>query len=339
MAIRNYDKITERELADVVDFKLNYLANNKLSQNITVGGNHGAFKDGEILVTGTRVHDVIQGILNPDFKRPYKFPTLELTGVEENIEVGNIVPISIVPVFTQNDAGPLTRFLLERSVAGGDFVTIFDTDHIELYTEPEVSITDNPNIISFRATVWFEEGNVKYENGQEVEGHIEAGTVSTQLVISGIRKCFYGAESGIKFPVENGTQVRTLPQSTNINGVIPISIPSGTSRITLAYPAYIRDVQKIISKKLGYDIKEVFEKTNIRVEGFNGYNDIYYKVYTYIPDTSYPSDDVYTFYITEESNVEGTTIPQDEQALVSLIEMTDKLVTVEEKMKKAVFMK
>ena len=299
MAIRNYDKITERELADVVDFKLNYLGNNKLSQNITVNGNHGAFKDGEILVTGTRVHDVIQGILNPDFKRPYKFPTLELTGIEETIEVGTSTSISIVPVFTQNDAGPLTRFVLERSVVGGDYVVLFDSDHIELYTEPSVSIIDNHNILAFRATAWFEEGNVKYENGQTVEGHIEAGSVTTEIIISGIRKCFYGAESGIKFSVENGTQVRALPQATNISNIINIDIPEGTSRITLAYPAYMKDIDEIVSKKLGYDVKEVFEKTNIRVEGVNGYNDIDYKVYTYIPDASYPSDDVYTFYIAE----------------------------------------
>ena len=338
MAIRNNDKITERELADVVDFKLNYLANNKLSQNITVNGNHGAFKDGEILVTGTRVHDVIQGILNPDFKRPYKFPTLELTGVEENIEVGSSMSISIVPVFTQNDAGALTRFVLERSVAGGDFVVLYDTDHIELYTEPTVSITDNSNILAFKATVWFEEGPVKYENGQAIEGRIEAGAVTTQVVISGIRKCFYGAESGIKFPVENGMQVRAL-ESTDIKSVMSINIPEGTSRITLAYPAYVKDVDRIVSKKLGYDIKEVFEKSNIRVEGVNGYNDIYYKVYTYIPDASYPSDDIYTFYITDNTIPEGSTIKQDDDALISLIEVNDKLLTVEEKVKTAVFLK
>lgn len=297
MAIRNYDKITERELADVVDYKLNYLANNKLSENMSVSGNHGAFTDGEILVKGTRVHDVIQGILNPNFKRNYKLPVLELTGVEENIEVGTVGPVSVIPVFTQNDAGPLTRFVLERSLSGGNYVTLFDTDHIEIYTEPNVSITDNKNILSFRATAWFDEGKVKYENGKELEGHIEAGSVTTELIISGVRKCFCGAESGITFPVETGDQIRALPQSVGISSVITINIPTGTSRITLAYPSYIGDINRIESRKLGYDVKEVFEQNNIRVKGINGYSDIDYKVYTYIPDTSYPSDDDYLFYI------------------------------------------
>ena len=299
MAIRPQDKVSERELNDVVNDKLNYLGNLKLKENIMVRGQHGAFQDGEVLVVGTRVHDLLQGLLDDTFERPYTFPTLELTGVGENIEVGNTVSIALVPVFTQNDAGPLTRFVLERSVAGGDFVTLYDTDHIVTHTEPSVEIIDSPNIISFRATAWFEEGKIKYSNGEEIEGHIEAGSISTRLTISGIRKCFYGAEAGITFPVETGDQVRALPESTTFgveNGsIVPLTIEPGTTRITFAYPAYVRDIQKITSKKLGYDIKDVFEKSSLRVKGYNGYQDIEYKVYTYIPDTGYPSDDIYTF--------------------------------------------
>lgn len=301
MAIRNGSKITERELSDIVDFKLNYLGNNRLSQNMSVSGDHGAFKNGEVLVSGTRVHDVIQGILNPNFKRSYKFPTLKLTGVEENIEVGSIAPISILPVFTQNDAGPLTRILLERSIDNGDFVTLYDSDKIKVHTQSNLSVIDKSNILSFRATVWFEEGKYKYLNGEKIEGKIDAGYITDQLTISGIRKCFYGAESDVRFIVENSEQVRALPNST-LNELqdgdsISIEIPTGTNRITLAYPAYVRDIQKITSEKLGYDVKEVFEKTSVRVKGNNGYTDIEYKVYTYIPDIGYPSGDIYTFEV------------------------------------------
>lgn len=299
MALRPQDKVTERELSDVVVDKLNYLGNLKLSENIKVRGQHGAFKDGEIVTKGSRVHDVLQGILDDTYERPYTFPTLELTGVGENIEVGNTVSITLVPVFTHNDAGPLTRFKLERSVSGGDFITLYDTDHIVTHTEPSVSIIDSPNILSFRATAWFEEGPIKYSNGEEIEGHIEAGSISTRLIISGIRKCFYGAEAGITFPVESGDQVRALPESTTFGveegSIVPITIQTGTTRITMAYPAYVRDPQKVLSKKLGYDIKDIFEKTTLRVKGYNGYQDIEYKVFTYIPDTGYPSDDIYTF--------------------------------------------
>ena len=299
MALRPQDKVTERELSDIVVDKLNYLGNLKLTTNIEVRGQHGIFQDGEIIGKGTRVHDIIQGILDDTFERPYKFPTLELTGIDENIEVGNTLSITIIPVFTQNDAGKLTRFKLERSISGGDFVTLYESDTITPYTEPTVTIVDNPNILSFRATAWFEEGKIKYSNGEEIDGHIEVGSVSTRLIIAGIRKCFYGAESGIANPVKNSDEVRALPESTTFGveegSIVSIIINPGTTRITFAYPAYVRDPQKILSKKLGYDIKDVFEKSSIRVRGYNGYTDIEYKVFTYIPDVSYPSDDIYTF--------------------------------------------
>ena len=302
MAIRPLDKITERELADEVDFKLNYLGDNKLSENIIVSGQHGAFDDGEVLVRGTRVHDVIQGMLDASFQRPYKFPVLQLTGIEKNIEVGITTPITIVPVFTQNDAGPLTRIKFERSEGGKDFVTVYDSDRISIYSEPfDVYIEDNPNILSYRATVWFEEGPIKYSNGEEIEGHIEAGSVTTRLTISGIRKCFYGAEPILSLPVETSTDVRNLPESTTFGvkdgSIIPVNIPTGTRRITFAYPSYVRELRRITSKKLGYDIKDVFEETKILVSGYNGFVPIEYRVYTYIPDTGYPSDDIYTFEI------------------------------------------
>lgn len=338
MASRNANKITERELADSVDLKLNYLENKKLSENITVKGDcHGTFVNGEIITKGTRIHDVIKGMLDDTYEFPYKFPTLELSGAESNIEVGNVVSMTIEPKYNQNDAGPIKRFMLERSKNGGDFVVLYDTDYLVTHTEPSITITDSVDIISFRATVWFEEGQIKYDKGQKIEGHVEAGDISTVLTISGVRKCFYGAESGIRVPVQNSVQVRNLPNSTvfDIDGaVITMDIPANTSRITIAYPAYIRDVQKITSKKLGYDIKDVFEVSNIRVKGDNNYNDISYKVYTYIPDKAYPSDDVYTIHIADGNDkVIGT------ESLVSLIDMSNKLADMEERLSHAVYYK
>ena len=142
MTSRNKNKITERELANEVDLKLNYLANKKLSENITVKGDcHGAFSNGEIITKGTRIHDIIRGILDDSFEIPYTFPTLELVGVGKNIEVGDKVTFTLTPIFNQNDAGPLRRFTLERSVAGGNFAMLYDTDHIVNHTETSVSIT------------------------------------------------------------------------------------------------------------------------------------------------------------------------------------------------------
>lgn len=345
MALRPQDKVTERELSDVVVDKLNYLGNLKLSENIEVGGDHGAFKDGEILTKGTRVHDVIQGILNDNYHRIYEFPTLELTGSDKNIEVGSSLSMTIVPVFTQNDAGPLTRFKLERSVSGGDYVTLYDTDHIMTYTEESVSVIDANNILAFKATAWFDKGDVKVINGEEISGSIEAGSISTELVISGARRCFYGAESGVTFAVEDSNQVRALPLSITFDNnritYIPLEVKAGTTRITFAYPSFANDPDRIISKKLGYDVKDVFEKNTIRVKGANGYTDIIYKVFTYIPDTPYPSDDLYTLYTYPKA-----TDTQDEQlsedynsVLKNLAALQEQQEEIQNKLMNAVYYK
>lgn len=296
MAIRPQDKITERELADAVDFKLNYLGNYKTSETITVNGQHGALQDGEVLPTGTRLYDIIQAMLDKDYERPYKYPTFKLTGIEEKLEVGTNGNYTITPVFEKNDAGELTRFKLEKfSPSKNKFETLKDGESLVSYTQ-DINIEDN-TVLVFKGTVWFKQGNIKVVNEESVPGYIEEGSLSDILIISGVRKCFYGTDNEV-LPVKESSDVRKLTSIIVEDGdVVSVDIPTETRRITFALPIYINEPKRIVSKKLGYDIKNVFEKSIVRVSGNNGYDDIEYHVYTYIPDTKYPSDDIYIFEI------------------------------------------
>ena len=302
MALRQQDKVSEREMTDLVVKKLNYLENNKLSENIAVKGDHGAFVDGEILPKGTRVHDIIVGILDSSYEKPYTSPMLELSGIDKNIEVGTVLSsVTLIPVFTKNDTGGLSRFKLERAVGNKGYTTLYDGNNITNYTESNLTVNDTDVIVTYRATAWFNEGATKVVNGEKVEGHIEAGSITTVLEVSGIRKSFYGAENNKGSIAANSTQIRALPLSTDFQVAegdkIKLEIPVGTNRITFAYPAYLRDIKSIRSELLGYDIKGVFEYTYASVKGNNGYADITYKVYTYMPDVNYPTSDIYTFEI------------------------------------------
>lgn len=302
MALRPQDKVTERELSDVVVDKLNNLGNLRLSENLIVKGQRiGAYANGSVIVKGTRVHDVLQGIIDSSYKLPYTFPVLELKGIDEDVEVGNTLDITITPIFTQNDAGELYRYTLERSVSGGGFTTIIDSDRLQSYTEPNVKIIDSMNILQFVATVYFEEGEIKYKQGEEIPGHVSKGEIVTTLTINGIRKCFYGSESGISMPCMTGDEVRRLPQSTTFaleeGSTFEIECFEGDTRVSFAYPAYLPDPSKVISDKLGYNIKDIFEKSTLRVKGANGYRDIEYKLFTYIPAVGFPKSDIYTITI------------------------------------------
>lgn len=300
MAIRSQDKVSEREMSDIVVKKLNYIDNMKSSENMVVGKNIGSFKQGQTITVGTRLHDIIQGILDPSYESAYTFPTFKLES-DSNIEVGNIVDIIINPVYEKCDAGPLNRYKLERSLNGGAYTTIMDGPHTKIHTEKNIKITDNDNIMTFRGTLWFDQGPEKYDNGEVVPGRIEAGKIIDVLRIAGIRRCFYGNEAGVVVPVQTNEEVRGLPNHTDFavteGSQVKLHCEPGDTRLTFAYPAYVRDPYSVISKKLGYDIVDIFEKSIIRVKGANGYQDIEYKVFTYIPDVPYGESDEYTIMI------------------------------------------
>ena len=293
--IRPKSKITERELADIVDFKLNYLGNYKTSEIITVNGQHGSLQDGEVLPTGTRVYDIIQAMLDKDYQRPYDNPTFKLTGIDEQLEVGTKGNYTITPEFNQNDAGELVSFTLEKYSMEKNRLEVIKTSNT-LFTHVEpIDIKDN-SILIFKGTVSFKEGIIKVKDEKEVPGNIEAGQLSYTLIITGVRKCFYGVDMDTTLPVIESNDVRKLTPAIVYEGdLVPLNIPTGTKRITFAIPVFMNDPKRIVSKKLGYDVKEVFEKSIVRVKGNNGYDDIEYKVFTYIPDTKYPSEDTYTF--------------------------------------------
>ena len=295
MAIRPKTKITERELADAVDFKLNYLGNYKTSEIITVNGQHGSLQDGEVLPTGTRVYDIIQAMLDKDYERPYGYPIFKLTGIDEQLEVGTEGNYTITPVFEQNDAGELINFKLEKySMENNKFEVIKSSDTLFTHTE-YINIKDN-SLLMFRGTVSFKEGIIKVQDEKEVPGNIEAGELTYTLLITGVRKCFYGVDMDTTLPVVDSNEVRKLTSTVLFEkDLISLDIPTGTKRITFAIPLYMIQPRRIVSKKLGYDVKEVFEKSIVRVKGNMGYDDIEYQVYTYIPDTKFPSEDTYIF--------------------------------------------
>ena len=76
-----------------------------------------------------------------------------------------------------------------------------------------------------------------------------------------------------------------------------ISVPSGVSRIVLAYDATIGDVASITSaEEFGSEIKDSFVKQNVDVEGANSYSAISYNVY--VKDLANPQENATTYTVT-----------------------------------------
>lgn len=118
---------------------------------------------------------------------------------------------------------------------------------------------------------------------------IKAGSKSaTSAKITGYRASFYGTLTS-KANEVNSAVIRALTGKTTsalVNGSkFDLRIPVGAVRVIIAYPATLRDITEIKDENgLNTNIVSAFTKTEIDVEGANGYDTKSYKVY--VKDTA-----------------------------------------------------
>lgn len=132
-------------------------------------------------------------------------------------------------------------------------------------------------------------------------GQIQAGSkTANSAYVTGYRMGFYGALVDKTGTVDSAL-VRGLTGKSNKKvakgQTYTISVPSGVSRIVLAYDATIGDVASITSaEELGSEIKDSFVKQNVDVEGANSYSAISYNVY--VKDLANPQENATTYTVT-----------------------------------------
>ena len=132
-------------------------------------------------------------------------------------------------------------------------------------------------------------------------GQIAAGSKSANSSsVTGYRMGFYGALTD-KTGTVNSALIRSLSGKSNKKVTkgqkYTISVPSGASRIILAYDASIGDVASITSaEEFGSEIKDSFVKSNVDVEGANAFTAISYNVY--VKDLAAPQGTATTYSVT-----------------------------------------
>jgi len=217
----------------------------------------------------------------------YNAPSLTISGVEPYIvEVGTTVECTINTTFNQNDAGNLTNFKLSRN---GE-VLIDSATIVEL--QDGYHVLGDGDVRIYNASVTYEDGPIKKDNhGVDYPiGYISSGTViSNNINYKGVRALFAGT---------NGTVIRdlTFKELDPQNGkTYTFNDVTGDS-FTIAYPAYIQDIQKVlfVSGGFEFDITSDFslEPLHEMVNGNNGYSPIEYKVYKYNPVDTFTDIDL-----------------------------------------------
>lgn len=260
-------------------------ASNITSTQITVNGlTQGIYKDGTVIPAGTTIQKIIENMLLQINPPTYIAPIFNLSGDGLfSVESGTKLNPTLVPNFTQNDAGAVTNYTLKKNGTN-----ILNSPSVILHTDNQFTIGDAN--VSYNATVSFLDGVIKKDNTDSFNplGRILAGTkTSNSVIYSGKRNVFFGADLESNIKLSTSSEVRELAgkvlggtTGTSFN----IEIPVGTKKITIAYPATIRDISTIkYIEASNMEVSDTFDLSLINVEGADGFTSISYKVWTYIP--------------------------------------------------------
>jgi hypothetical protein len=247
-----------------------------------IGVEVGGLSDGNTIPAGTSLHAILKMILQKRIGPVYLAPTLSLSGSgTKSVEAGTSVAPTLTPTFTQNDAGAVSSFKVQKN--GTD---TFTETTVGPYSPTAAVIGDEA--WNFKAFADHSAGAVKNDNMGDPDntGQILAGTVSSGTVTYyGKRNTFHDCDTLLTAPT-NSADVRSLTNTIlgqTDGDTLTINVPAGTRRIVFAYPATLRDVSAVHYFEQGNaNYTDMFDPTLVNVEGAGGFTATPYKVYTWL---------------------------------------------------------
>lgn len=153
------------------------------------------------------------------------------------------------------------------------------------------------NSLKYKITATHGEGAVANDNlggKSNPEIKISAGTkTATTAAYTPYRNFFYGATS--TKPALDTAYIRTLNPSNKAyaKGDYTITVNPGAQRVCIACIATATGVTKVINTSaLNADVTSTFVKTQVNVEGKDGYTAVQYNVWTFEPAVAYEQEAV-----------------------------------------------
>lgn len=153
-------------------------------------------------------------------------------------------------------------------------------------TFDSITVGDNTEY-KVSATATYDDGAMPVNNlgndtaAKQIKAGSKTGNSST---ITGYRRGFYGTLSANCNGVLTSDDIRGLAQKTSATPAKgnkwTLNVPVGAMCFVIAYPASIGDIASVVDVGAGnFDIVSSFKKTQVNVEGANGYEAIAYNVY------------------------------------------------------------
>lgn len=255
-----------------------------IDPSITLSGtSYGNYNDGDTIAAGTSIQEVLENMMIKTI-----YPTMDLTPNSQYAEVGTEIFFDLVSSFSQNDAGSITQYTLEKTYNSIDS-SLVDNPTIVLYSDSSTDQILLGDELSYTAKVYY-----------GASSKVAAGNIEDTTVITGARAYFYGGDTSISAPISS-VEVRSLSNSglNPQNGTtFSISIPAGATRVSFAYPDTLQAVSTVKYAELGNgEVKDTFSLSTVSVEGANGFTGIDYKVYTYLPAVAFGDSATYNVTI------------------------------------------
>jgi hypothetical protein len=243
----------------------------------------GAYSDGTTIPAGTPVEEVLRKMLQTRVPATYAAPTLSISSnFGTQAEIGGSYSGTITPTWQQRDAGAAT--VTNLALNGAQFSSAAGAPPAS-YSIPSRPLTASE---SWQLTTSHAAGPQKLDNFGDPSGTpIAAGTISSNtLTITPVRRIFLGASTDTAAPTTSA-QIRALATSAlaPANGsTYTLTLPAGTRRAVIAYPATLRALTSVKYVELGNaEVKDTFTESTIQVDGAtSGQNATAYSVYTYI---------------------------------------------------------
>lgn len=270
------------------------------TEDVLVTGDIGNYKDGDIIPKGENIMNILKNQFSKRIPPVYNKPIFKLTSNPSvvNVECGTAVTPIITPTFTKNDAGDASKYTLTK-IYDSLTTVAYQGVNLDPYNDSQYVIKDGSSL-KYTGMVEYGEGIIKQDNlgTQDPNGHILAGSLQSSITFSGKRKSFYGTLT--TKPNIDSVAVRGLSNNkldAKDGDKLVINVSTGDTMIVIAYPSVLRDVTSIVSSALNLEVKNVFIKQLIQVEGANGFQDMEYKAFIYIPNIPFVSNDTYTITI------------------------------------------
>ena len=260
----------------------------RTQEPITVNGVTGLGLDnGAVIPSGKSLDEIVKMLVQKPVAATYTKPTIAIANnggqASGNVEAGTSITPKLKATFTQNDAGALSAISILKGSTSVESGTVSPLVH----TGDAFVVGDET--VSYYASATYADAPVKNNNlGQESKENWFAGDTITSSAysITGKRNCFYGAGVG-SLPAVTSENVRALngkKLAPAAGTSITIDVAIGQQYVMFAYPADLRDVNKVTYVEANDGgMASSFTKHTIDVAdargGENGLKS--YKVYTY----------------------------------------------------------